>query len=245
MGLVSRYPRAADLDRFWHLLEQGYDAIGPLPAERHRPDWPVDLMWGAFLDGIDRFDPLFFAILPRDAVLMDPQERLFLEVAWEALEDAGYTRARLREQHGGRVGVFAGAMYNEYPFLGVEQSLLGPPADTGSALAGIANRVSYFLDLNGPSLTVDTMCSASLTAVHLAVRALRQGECEAALVGGVNLSAHPHKFRQQHRLRMASTDHRCRSFGAGGDGFTPGEGVGVVLLKPWPGRSPTATGSTA
>ncbi|MFC5657830.1 amino acid adenylation domain-containing protein [Streptomyces nogalater] len=232
VGLAGRYPRAADLDRFWHLLEQGYDAIGPLPAERHRPDWPVDLMWGAFLDGIDRFDPLFFAILPRDAVLMDPQERLFLEVAWEALEDAGYTRARLREQHGGRVGVFAGAMYNEYPFLGVEQSLLGPPADTGSALAGIANRVSYFLDLNGPSLTVDTMCSASLTAVHLAVRALRQGECEAALVGGVNLSAHPHKFRQQHRLRMASTDHRCRSFGAGGDGFTPGEGVGVVLLKP-------------
>ncbi|MFC9288990.1 beta-ketoacyl synthase N-terminal-like domain-containing protein [Streptomyces sp. NPDC057052] len=232
VGLAGRYPQAADLDRFWQLLEQGYDAIGPLPAERHRPGWPVDLMWGAFLDDVDRFDPLFFAISPRDAVLMDPQERLFLEVAWEALEDAGYTRARLREQHGGRVGVFAGAMYNEYPFLGVEQSLLGPAADTGSALAGIANRVSYFLDLNGPSMTVDTMCSASLTAVHLAVRALRQGECEAALVGGVNLSAHPHKFRQQHRLRMASTDHRCRSFGAGGDGFTPGEGVGVVLLKP-------------
>ncbi|WP_326805428.1 amino acid adenylation domain-containing protein [Streptomyces sp. NBC_01788] len=232
VGLAGRYPQAADLDRFWQLLEQGYDAIGSLPAERHRPGWPVDLMWGAFLDGIDRFDPLFFSISPRDAVLMDPQERLFLEVAWEALEDAGYTRARLREQHGGRVGVFAGAMYNEYPFLGVEQSLVGPAADTGSALAGIANRVSYFLDLNGPSLTVDTMCSASLTAIHLAVRALRQGECEAALVGGVNLSAHPHKFRQQHRLRMASTDHRCRSFGAGGDGFTPGEGVGVVLLKP-------------
>ncbi|WP_250399153.1 non-ribosomal peptide synthetase [Streptomyces cellostaticus] len=232
VGLAGRYPQAADLDRFWHLLEQGYDAIGPLPPERHRPGWPVDLMWGAFLDGIDRFDPLFFAISPRDAALMDPQERLFLEVAWEALEDAGYTRARLREQHGGRVGVFAGAMYNEHPFLGVEQSLVGPAADTGSALAGIANRVSYFLDLNGPSLTVDTMCSASLTAIHLAVRALRQGECEAALVGGVNLSTHPHKFRQQHRLRMASTDHRCRSFGAGGDGFTPGEGVGVVLLKP-------------
>ncbi|MCW1097520.1 amino acid adenylation domain-containing protein [Streptomyces sp. RS2] len=232
VGMAGRYPQAPDLDRFWHLLEQGYDAIGPLPAERHRPGWPVDLMWGAFLDGIDRFDPLFFAISPRDAVLMDPQERLFLEVAWEALEDAGYTRARLREQHDGRVGVYAGAMYNEYPFLGVEQSLVGPAADTGSALAGIANRVSYFLDLNGPSLTVDTMCSASLTAIHLAVRALRQGECEAALVGGVNLSAHPHKFRQQHRLRMASSDHRCRSFGAGGDGFTPGEGVGAVLLKP-------------
>ncbi|MFE9673016.1 amino acid adenylation domain-containing protein [Streptomyces sp. NPDC006259] len=232
VGLAGRYPKAADPHRFWQLLEQGYDAIGPLPSDRHRPGWPVDLMWGAFLDGIDRFDPLFFAISPRDAVLMDPQERLFLEVAWEALEDACYTRARLREQHGGRVGVFAGAMYNEYPFLGVEQSLVGPAADTGSALAGIANRVSYFLDLNGPSLTVDTMCSASLTAVHLAVRALRHGECEAALVGGVNLSAHPHKFRQQHRLRMASSDHRCRSFGAGGDGFTPGEGVGVVLLKP-------------
>lgn len=232
IGIAGRYPKAPDLDRFWDLLLQGGDATGQLPENRRQPGWPVELMWGSFLDDVDRFDPLFFKISPRDAVLMDPQERLFLEVAWEALEDAGYTRARLRERHGGRVGVYAGAMYNEYPFFGVEQSLTGTPSDTGSAIAGIANRVSYFLDLHGPSLTVDTMCSASLTAIHLALRALRSGECEAALVGGVNLSLHPHKFRQQNRLRMASTDHRCRSFGAGGDGFTPGEGAGTVLLKP-------------
>ncbi|WP_059007681.1 beta-ketoacyl synthase N-terminal-like domain-containing protein [Streptomyces specialis] len=234
VGMAGRYPQAPDLATFWRQLERGYDAITPLPESRRRPGWPVDLMWGAFLDDVDRFDARFFRISPRDAALMDPQERLFLEVAWETLEDAGYSPERLRERHGGgRVGVYAGAMYNEYPYLAVERAALGgTPADCGSALAGIANRVSFFLSLCGPSMAVDTMCSASLTALHLAVEALRRGECEAALAGGVNLSLHPHKFRQQDRLGMRSTDHRCRSFGAGGDGFTPGEGVGAVLLKP-------------
>ncbi|MEU7635835.1 amino acid adenylation domain-containing protein [Streptomyces sp. NPDC039016] len=232
IGIAGRYPQAPDLDRFWRNLVDGRDCVGPLPAERAREGWPTDLMWGGFLDGVDRFDPLLFGISPRDAQLMDPQERQFLEVAWETLEDAGCTRAAIRDRLDSRVGVFVGTMYNEYPFFGVERSLLGEPADTGSAVAGIANRVSYFLDLHGPSLAVDTMCSSSLTALHLAVASLRRGECAAALVGGVNLSLHPHKFRQQARLKMASADHRCRSFGAGGDGFVPAEGVGAVLLKP-------------
>ncbi|WP_223206495.1 non-ribosomal peptide synthetase [Streptomyces xanthii] len=232
VGIAGRYPGARDLDTFWNNLAGGVDSIGPLPAERAREGWPVDRMWGGFLDGVDRFDSLFFGITPRDAQLMDPQERQFLEVVWETLEDAGCTRARIREQLGSRVGVFVGTMYNEYPFFGVERSLTGESADTGSAVAGIANRVSYFLDLHGPSLAVDTMCSSSLTALHLAVESLRRGECAAALAGGVNLSLHPHKFRQQDRLKMASSDHRCRSFGAGGDGFVPAEAVGAVLLKP-------------
>jgi acyl transferase domain-containing protein/NAD(P)-dependent dehydrogenase (short-subunit alcohol dehydrogenase family) len=232
VGIAGRYPQAPDLERFWENLEQGRDCITPLPVERRRPGWPPDLMVGGFLDEVDRFDPLFFSISPRDADLMDPQERLFLEVAWETLEDAGYPRRRLRDRHDSRVGVFAGTMYNEYPFFGVERSLSGPRVHSGSSIAGIANRVSYFLDLHGPSMTVDTMCSASLTCVHLAVESLRRGECDLAIAGGVNLSLHPDKFVEQASLRMTSSDHRCRSFGAGGDGFAPGEGVGAVLLKP-------------
>ena len=192
-------------------------------------------MVGGFLDDVAMFDPLFFGITPRDAAAMDPQERLFLQIAWHTLEDAGYTRARLRERHGGRAGVFVGSMYNEYPFLGLAQAAYDPAGTwsaVGSAIAGIANRVSYFLDLHGPSLTVDTMCSSSLTAIHLAVASLRRGECEVALAGGVNLSLHPNKFVMLRELKMASSDHRCRSFGADGDGFVPGEGVGAVLLKP-------------
>lgn len=234
IGIAGRYPQAKDVEQFWRLLEEGRDCITPLPEDRRRPGWPTELMWGSFLDEVDRFDPLFFGIAPRDADLMDPQERLFLEVVWEALEDAGYPRTRLREAHGGRVGVFAATMYNDYPFFGVEQSLAGKPVSTGSSVAGIANRVSYFLDLSGPSLTVDTMCSSSLTAIHLAVASLRLEECELAVAGGVNLSLHPNKFIEQARLKMTSGDHRCRAFGAGGDGFAPGEGVGAVVLKPLP-----------
>src|SRR5439155_24749722 len=194
-------------------------------------------MVGGFLDDVAMFDPLFFGITPRDAAAMDPQERLFLQIAWHTLEDAGYTRARLRERHGGRAGVFVGSMYNEYPFLGLAQAAYDPAGTwsaVGSAIAGIANRVSYFLDLHGPSLSVDTMCSSSLTAIHLAVASLRRGECDLAIAGGVNLSLHPNKFIEQARLNMTSTDHRCRAFGAGGDGFAPGEGVGAVLLEPLP-----------
>ncbi|CAM5457843.1 hypothetical protein SVIOM342S_05264 [Streptomyces violaceorubidus] len=118
-------------------------------------------MIGGFLDGVDRFDPLLFGITPRDAALMDPHERLFLETAWAALENAAHPRQRLRERHGSRVGVYAGAMYADYSFFGVEETLRGRPAYSGGALGNIANRVSYILDLHGPSLAVDTMCSSS------------------------------------------------------------------------------------
>lgn len=232
VGISGRYPGARDLTELWQALDQGRDQIRQIPESRRRPGWPIERMWGSFLDEVDRFDPLFFKISPRDAQLMSPEERLFLQVAWETVESAGYGRRRLRTQHGSRCGVFVGAMYNEYPFFAVEQGSRGHAAYAGSAPAGIANRVSYFLDLHGPSLVVDTMCSASLTALHLAVRSLQSGECELALVGGVNLCLHPNKFIQIDELKMSSSDHRCRSFGAGGDGFVPGEGVGALLLKP-------------
>ncbi|MFI7435551.1 beta-ketoacyl synthase N-terminal-like domain-containing protein [Micromonospora haikouensis] len=232
IGLAGRYPDAPNLDTFWRNLRDGHDAVRQVPADRGHPTWAAERMWGGFLDDVAHFDPGLFGITPRDASRMDPQERLFLECVWEALEDAGHPRSRLRDRHGGRVGVFAGSMYNEYPFFGVERTLRGEPTDAGSAIGGIANRVSFHLDLVGPSLTVDTLCSSSLVAIDLAVRALRHGECEVAIAGAVNLSLHPNKFIQQERMKLTASGRRCRSFGAGGDGFVPSEGVGVVVLKP-------------
>ncbi|MFG2635913.1 beta-ketoacyl synthase N-terminal-like domain-containing protein [Streptomyces sp. NPDC048362] len=232
IGVAGRFPQAPDLDSFWTNLVTGRDCVTGLPAERHRPGWPVDDMIGGFLEDVDRFDPLLFGITPRDAALMDPQERLFLEAAWAALENAAYPRQRLREQHRSRVGVYAGSMYADYAFFGVEETLRGRPGYSGGAIGNIANRVSYVLDLNGPSLAVDTMCSSSLAALHLAVRALRAGDCEVALAGAVNLSLHPNKFVQQRLMSLTSSSRRCRSFGAGGDGFVPAEAVGVLVLKP-------------
>ncbi|MER7165756.1 beta-ketoacyl synthase N-terminal-like domain-containing protein [Micromonospora sp. NPDC000207] len=232
IGVAGRYPRSPGLAEFWDNLVHGRDCVTPLPQDRARPGWPVELMEGGYLDQVDRFDPMLFGITPRDAALMDPQERLFLEVTWEALESAGYPRTRLRRRHHGSVAVYAGAMWNEYPYFGVEQTGQGFPQDTGATLGGIANRVSYHFDLHGPSLTVDTMCSSALVALDLAVRCLRQGDAEVAITGAVSLSLHPNKFRQQQRMTLTATDRRSRSFGAGGDGFVPAEGVGVLVLKP-------------
>lgn len=232
IGMAGILPGARTLAEYWANLRSGRDCVTRIPEDRIQPGWPADQMWGGFVDGVADFDPLLFAITPRDAELMDPQERLFLQVAWDCLEDAGYTRARLSERHGNQVGVFVGAMHNEYPYFGVEQSRAGHAQDTGATLAGIANRVSFFFDLHGPSLSVDTMCSSSLTAIHLAVQSLRKGESQTAIVGAANLSLHPNKYVQQHRMRLAATDHRCRSFGAGGDGFVPAEAIIAIMLKP-------------
>ncbi|MCX4545462.1 SDR family NAD(P)-dependent oxidoreductase [Streptomyces sp. NBC_01565] len=232
VGIAGRFPGAASLPELWEVLRTGTTTVGPVPADRVRPGWPASLMHGGYLADVDRFDPLLFGITPRHAELMDPQERLCLETVWEALDDAGYPARRLRAAHASRVGVYVGSMYNEYPYFGVEQSRLGAPADSGSPVAGIANRVSYAFDLHGPSMTVDTMCSASLVALHLAARALRAGDCDAAVVAATNLSLHPNKFRQIERLGGASSDHLCRSFGNGGDGMVPAEAVCVLILKP-------------
>ena len=239
IGLAGRYPGARDLDEFWANLAAGRDGITEVPLERwdHRsfydpaPGKPgkTNSKWGGFLDGFDRFDPLFFNISPREAEFMDPQERLFLQCAWETLEDAGHTRASLDGQD---VGVFVGVMYEEYQLYGAEKSQAGQPMALGGSAATIANRVSYFCDFHGPSLAVDSMCSSSLTAIHLAIDSLRGGGCSVALAGGVNLTLHPNKYLALSQGRFMSSKGRCESFGAGGDGYVPGEGVGAVLLKP-------------
>lgn len=238
VGVAGRYPRANDLEKFWDNLVSGVDCVSEISTR-----WPdtgaaaagktgAYARWAALIDDHDGFDPLFFGIAPRDAERMDPQERLFLETSWLAVENAGYTPQSLQSPascHGARarVGVLAGVMYGEYQFYGAS----GSSTLSNSSYASIANRVSYTLGFNGPSFALDSMCSSSLTAIHTACLLLKAGECDVVLAGGVNVSSHPYRYRMLSELKFAASDGRCRSFGAGGDGYVPGEGVGVVVLK--------------
>ncbi len=240
IGVAGRYPQAGNLDAFWSNLSQGKDSITEIPverwdhtlyfdADRHQPGKTYG-KWGGFIDGVDLFDPLFFNISPREAELMDPQERLFLECVHATLEDAGYTRDNVADD--GNVGVFVGVMYEEYQLYGAQEQARGRGIAVPGHPASIANRVSYFSDFRGPSMALDTMCSSSLTAIHLACQSLQRGGCEVAIAGGVNVSIHPNKYLMLAQGKFISGKGRCESFGEGGEGYVPGEGVGAVLLKP-------------
>lgn len=241
IGLSGRYPGADNVEHFWNNLKEGKDCIIEIPQERWDYQLYYDIdknksgktnsRWGGFLQGVDQFDPLFFQISPREAEIMDPQERLFLQCVYGSLEDAGYTREALGK-HGGQVGVYVGVMYEEYQLYGAEQTLLGNPLSLGGSPSSIANRISYWCNFHGPSMAVDTMCSSSLTAIHLACQSLAQEGCELAIAGGVNVSVHPNKYLALGQGNFVSSKGRCESFGEGGDGYVPGEGVGAVLLKP-------------
>ncbi|ACL75235.1 SDR family NAD(P)-dependent oxidoreductase [Ruminiclostridium cellulolyticum] len=240
IGISGRYPMAANLEEFWENIKAGKDCVTEIPKDRWDYNDYFDTekgkpgknycKWGGFIDNVDCFDPLFFNISPREAEYMDPQERIFLETVWHTIEDAGYTRATL----GSNVGVFVGAMYAHYQFFGVEESAKGNITTISSMLSSIANRVSYFFNFQGPSIALDTMCSSSLTSIHLACESLRRGEIAVAVAGGVNTSLHPYKYNVLSHGTFISSDGKCRSFGEGGDGYVPGEGVGAVLLKPLP-----------
>jgi acyl transferase domain-containing protein/SAM-dependent methyltransferase len=245
IGVSARYPGAAGLDEYWDVLQAGKDCVGEIPAERwplqgfYHPDVEQALRhglsyckWGAFVDGFADFDPLFFSISPRETLNMDPQERLFIQASWEVLEDAAYTREMLAARHRGRVGVFVGITKTGFDLYGPPLWQQGDKSYPHTSFGSVANRVSYLLDLHGPSMPIDTMCSASLTAVHEACEHLLRGECELAIAGGVNLYLHPSSYIGLSGARMLSPDGRCKSFGAGGNGMVPGEGVGAVLLKP-------------
>lgn len=246
VGVAGRYPGAADVDQLWEALAAGRDCTGEIPADRWNKDRWYDTgdrkpgssygRWGGFLSDVSRFDSLFFSVAPREAVRMDPAERLFLEVAWSALEDAGYSRARLhrhtRTEEGHAIGVFVGTTGMAYGLVGAEEWGKGNPVPAYSMEFSLANRLSYFLDAHGPSMSVDTACSASLTALHLACESLRRGESRMAIAGGAYLNLHPMKFAMLSEQRMMSPDGVCRPFGEGGNGFVPGEGVGAVVLKP-------------
>ncbi|MEK8034747.1 beta-ketoacyl synthase N-terminal-like domain-containing protein [Ideonella sp. DXS29W] len=240
IGISLRVPGAADRDAFWRNLEGGVESVGEIPPERWNAEawYDADIStpgksnskWGGFLRDVDQFEPLFFHLSPKDAAAMDPQQRLCLMESWRALEDAGYAPDSLA---GRPVGVYIGAREPEYPVLAARQ---GQQANAGLMLGGdmslIAARLSYFLNIDGPSVVVDTACSSSMTALHLACTGLRQGDAEIALVGGVCLTLDPSFYVASSKLGIFSPTGHCRAFDAAADGFVHGEGVAFVVLKP-------------
>ncbi|MBO1582981.1 beta-ketoacyl synthase N-terminal-like domain-containing protein [Bacillus sp. XF8] len=245
VGMAGRFPGAANIAEFWSNLVDGKDCITEVPPSRW--DWkqfshltspsgkPIS-RWGGFIDDVACFDPYFFGITPREAEILDPQERLFLEVCWECIEDAGYVPQTLTTNSGDNqsrpVGVFVGVMHKDYTLIGAEAAAKGIPIPLSLNYAPIANRVSYFCNFSGPSMAIDTVCSSSLVSVHLAIDSIRKGESDVALAGGVNLSLHPNKYLTYGMANMHASDGYCHSFGKGGDGYVSSDGIGVVLLKP-------------
>ncbi|MBO4205328.1 amino acid adenylation domain-containing protein [Micromonospora echinofusca] len=230
IGMACRFPGADSPEQFWQRLVEGGDAVGPLPA--HRRVTPADTTrWGGHLDDPMLFDAGFFGFTEEEARYTDPQARLFLEIGYEALERAGYAGPR---RQGRRVGVFAAVGESGYPELLADSG----PVTSAAALVGnlrnlVAARLAHLLDLTGPAVAVDTACSSALVALHLAVRSLAGGECDIAVVGGVNVNLTPTAYRLLGAAEALSPTGRCRAFDADADGFVPGEGgAALVLCRP-------------
>ncbi len=242
IGVGCRFPGGVNnTESLWKLLVEGREGVVEVPPDR----WNVDRYYdaesglagksiarrGGFIDGIDQFDPQFFGISPREAPYVDPQHRLLLETAWEAIEDAGLV---LDFEHGSDLGVFVGISHNDYqgiqsnPF---DHSGISPHTPTGSAHSIAANRISYCLNLRGPSVAMDTACSSALTAVHAACEHIWAGRGDAALAGGVTVMITPGGFIGFSQAAMLSPEGRCAAFDASASGFVRGEGAGMVLLK--------------
>lgn len=238
IGLGCRFPGAATPAQFWQLLHDGVDATGPHPPAR----WDVAAYYdptpglpgkiytqrGAYLQAVDTFDAAFFGIAPREAESLDPQQRLVLEVSWEALEDANTPPDRLRNS---RTGVYVGMSNTDYALLAADQVGVDPYAGLGGDASALAGRLSYLLGLQGPSMTLATVCSSSLVGVHLACQALRAKECDLALAGGVHLNLTPQSTMYTCLVQAVSADGRCKTFDAAADGYGRGEGCGMVVLK--------------
>lgn len=237
IGSACRLPGGInDVDALWQLLIEGRGAVSELPAGRWQwPEGQGPLQYpgierGGFLDDIARFDAAFFRISPREAELMDPQQRMLLELTWHALEDAHYSQERLA---GSATGVFIGASGSDYQKLLTERRI---PAQAhsglGSSMAILANRISYFYDWNGPSLGIDTACSSSLVALCEAVQSLRNGHCAQALVAGIHLMAHPDNSLAYYQAGMLAPDGQCKPFDQRANGYVRAEGAVAIMLKP-------------
>ncbi|WP_143342722.1 type I polyketide synthase, partial [Crossiella equi] len=234
VGMACRFPGGVtDPQQLWDLVSTGGDAISPFPTDR---GWDLERLHATssttasgFLRDIDRFDAEFFGISPREAMAMDPQQRLLLETAWHALEDGGIPPASLR---GGATGTFMGTCGQDYPHLleGTAEDVTGY-VSIGSHASVLSGRIAYTLGLQGPALTIDTACSASLVATHTAVRSLRSGECPLALAGGVIIMTTPRSFTEFTKQGGLSGDGRCRSFSDDADGTAWSEGVAVLVLE--------------
>ncbi len=242
IGIGCRFPgRVNNPESFWKLLMEGTEAVGDVPDDR----WNVDRFYdpepglvgktiakrGGFLEGIDQFDPQFFGVSPREAPYIDPQQRLLLETAWEAIEDAGLV---LDFEKGTDIGVFVGISHNDYQGLqhtATDRTGITAHTPTGSAHSIAANRISYCLNLTGPSVAMDTACSSALTAVHVACEHILSGRCGTAMAGGVTVMITPDGFIGFSQAGMLSPEGKCKAFDASANGFVRGEGAGMVLLK--------------
>ncbi|MFI7143997.1 SDR family NAD(P)-dependent oxidoreductase [Nonomuraea sp. NPDC050022] len=245
IGMACRYPGGGDtVEGFWNLLRDGGSAVTEVPSSR----WDIDdyydpdprtpggmyTRYGSFLPDIAGWDAEFFGLSPREALRMDPTQRLLLELAWEGLEDAGAPPSRLS---GSRTGVMVGYMDSlQYGRLQLErhgaEALADPYLGQGSSMSVAAGRIAYLLNLCGPTMAIDTACSSSLIAVHLAAEALRRGECDLAIAAGASMTFHPSTFIQACAASMLCADGKCKTFDASADGYVMGEGGGVVVLEP-------------
>ncbi|WP_279609511.1 SDR family NAD(P)-dependent oxidoreductase, partial [Burkholderia gladioli] len=239
VGLSARMPMAEDADAFWQNLLDGRDCIEEIPAMRW--DWqaiygdPTDdagrtrVKWGGFIDGIDEFDPHFFGITPREAQVMDPQQRLLMTHVWKAIEDAGYSAQALS---GSRTALFVGTSLSGYGNLLAQSAQAQAAFTSTSVVPSIGpNRMSYFLNLHGPSEPIETACSSSLVAINRGITVLRDGSCEMAIVGGINTIVTPDAHVSFSKAGMLSEDGRCKTFSAAANGYVRGEGVGMLVLK--------------
>lgn len=242
IGMACRFPGGANnLEQFWDNLFYGRDAIGEVPPTR----FDINAYYDAnpqntkkihtkefgFIEGMEEFDAAFFSISPREALFMDPQQRLLLETTWHALEDAGIDPRTLK---GRRVGVFVGIQASEYTQLlraQAKEYSFGMYHATGNALSVASGRIAYILGTQGPALSIDTACSSSLVALHEAVRALYSGDCDLALVAGVNSIIDPNTLVALSNAQMLSPDGRCKTFDVHADGYGRAEGCGVIILQ--------------
>ena len=224
IGMACRFPGATNVEEYWQIIASGKDAI---TRNSSRPHLNYE---GGYIDSYDQFDPQFFEISTREAINIDPQQRVLLEVTYEALENANLTTESL---NGSLTGVFVGISSSDYAQLQIKNNWpVNVYTGTSNALSIAANRISYSFNLTGPSLSVDTACSSSLVALHLAANSIKNGECEQAIVGGVNLILAPELTETFQKAGMMADDGKCKTFDASADGYVRGEGCGVVILKP-------------
>ncbi|MEJ8302655.1 alpha/beta fold hydrolase [Saccharibacillus sacchari] len=233
IGMSGVFPNSQDTEELWDNIFNSRDMISEIPQDRW--DWKeyygnpqtetgkTNIKWGGFMREIDKFDPHFFGISGRDAEMMDPQERIVLEQAWKAIENAGYDAKRLS---GSNTGVFLGVCTSDYKELLIENGI--PTAVSQWALT---NRISYLLNLHGPSEPVDTACSSSLVAIHRGIEAIYSGQSDMVLAGGINVMVSPNPYIMQSKAGMLSEDGRCKTFDREANGYVRGEGVGVLVLK--------------
>ncbi|MCP5008244.1 MAG: hypothetical protein GY941_30560, partial [Planctomycetes bacterium] len=242
IGISGIYPQAENLEEYWENLKNGKSCISEIPSDRwnwkdyYRPKSEQTGIarkpyskWGGFLKHWNQFDPLFFNLTPKDAENIDPQERLFLQESWKALEDAGYCPSHFSREMRKNIAVFAGITKQGF-------NLYFDPKETyfpTTSFSAVANRVSHNFNLQGTSMPIDTMCSSSLVAIHEACEYLRYGRGDLVIAGGVNMYIHPATYLGLSKAQLISSTEFSAAFSQGGDGFVPGEGVGVVILKPY------------